>query len=99
MTFFKKALLATATAGLMINTALAAPDLLWFQSQSDDSTEAGTYTKEGPWTVALVFPDLSNSWRVQAVEEARVTAEADTRIAELIVTNYQEDVSVMISDM
>ena len=89
----------SAALTLSVDMALAEPDLLWFEPQTDDMTEAGAYTKEGPWTVALVFPDLSNSWRVQAVEETRAAAAADDRIGELIVTNYQEDVAVMVSDM
>lgn len=99
MTLISK-LMTTGTAlALSASVAMAEPDLLWFEPQTEDMTEAGAYQKEGPWTVALVFPDLSNSWRVQAVEEARVAAAADDRIGELIVTNYQEDVAVMVSDM
>lgn len=99
MAFFKKLLTATSLAALLAGPALAEADLLWFEPQGDGITEAGAYTKEGPWTVALVFPDLSNSWRVQAVEEARIAAAANDNIKELIVTNYKEDVSVMVSDM
>lgn len=96
----KKALLAATT----ILAALSAPafaevDLPWFEAQTEDMTAEGAYQKDGPWTVALVFPDLSNSWRVQAVEEARIAAANNDNIKEFIVTNYQEDVSVMVSDM
>lgn len=99
MTLFSKLMTATAALTLSAGMALAEPDLLWFEAQTDEMTEAGTFQKDGPWTIALVFPDLSNSWRVQAVEEARIAAAADDRIGELIVTNYQEDVSVMVSAM
>jgi ribose transport system substrate-binding protein len=92
-------LAASALALSLATPAMADPDLSWFAPQTEAMTAPGAYQKDGPWTVALVFPDLSNSWRVQAVEEARLAAEANDRIAELIVTNYREDVSVMVSDM
>jgi ribose transport system substrate-binding protein len=93
-------LLAAGALALSLATpAMADPDLSWFAPQTEAMTAPGAYQKDGPWTVALVFPDLSNSWRVQAVEEARLAAAANDRIAELIVTNYREDVSVMVSDM
>ncbi|MCV2894652.1 substrate-binding domain-containing protein [Lentibacter sp. XHP0401] len=99
MTKLKQLLTATTALAFAGGVALAEPDLLWFEAQGDAMTEAGAFKKDGPWTVALVFPDLSNSWRVQAVEEARSAAAADERFEDLIVTNYQEDVSVMISDV
>lgn len=101
MSFLKTLAASAATATLLMTMPVhaEAPDLLWFEATTDAATEAGAYTREGPWTVALVFPDLSNSWRVQAVEEVRAAAAADPRIAELIVTNYRDDVAVMVSDM
>lgn len=95
---FNKLMAATAIC-CTATIAAAEADLAWFEPQSEDMTEAGSFQKEGPWTIALVFPDLSNSWRVQAVEEARIAAAENSEIEELIVTNYQEDVSVMVSDM
>lgn len=100
MSFIRKLATSVATVSLVAaGAAVAEPDLLWFDPTTDDKTEAGAFTKDGPWTVAMVFPDLSNSWRVQAVEEVRAAAAADPRFEELIVTNFKEDVSLMISDM
>ncbi len=101
MSFLKSMAASVATATLLtaMPVQAAEPDLLWFEPTTDTMTETGAYTKEGPWTIALVFPDLSNSWRVQAVEEVRAAAAADPRIKELIVTNFREDVAVMVSDM
>lgn len=101
MSFLKSLTASAVTATLLsaVSVQAEAPDLLWFEPTTDAMTEAGSFTKEGPWTFALVFPDLSNSWRVQAVEEVRAAAAADPRIEELIVTNYRDDVSVMVSDM
>ena len=101
MSFLKKLATAAALATLVASSPAVAeqPDLKWFSPTTDAKTTSGTYTKDGPWTIALVFPDLSNSWRVQAVEEVRSAAAADPRIKELIVTNFKEDVSLMISDM
>lgn len=99
MTKLRITLNTTAALALLTGPALAEADLLWFEPQTQEMTVAGAYTSEGPWTVALVFPDLSNSWRVQAVEEARIAAAGMPEIEELIVTNYREDVAVMISDM
>lgn len=99
MTKLHAILCATAAALALAGPAMAEADLGFFEPQTDEMTEADQYKKDGPWTVALVFPELSNSWRVQALEEARTAIAADDRFAEMIVTNFREDVSVMISDM
>jgi len=99
MTLMKTLLTATTFLVGLSAPVFAEADLSWFEAQTENMTAEGAYQKEGPWTVALVFPDLSNSWRVQAVEEARIAAANNPKIKDLIVTNYRDDVSVMVSDM
>lgn len=96
---------AAAIAAVSVAWASAAtaqePKGLRPEKWSDEMTACGDlgFAKPPPWTIGVSNYSLGNSWRVQMIEELKVAAAKDSRIAELIITNSDGNAAKQLSDI
>lgn len=69
----------------------------WTDEQTDCA--ALGLAKEGPWTIGVSNYSLGNSWRVQMMAELEDAASENPNIAELIITNADNNVAKQIADI
>lgn len=92
---------AISVGWIMAATAQEEPKGLRPGTWSDDVSACADlgFAKDPPWTIGVSNYSLGNSWRVQMIEELKVAAAKDSRIAELVITNSDGNAAKQLSDI
>lgn len=92
------ALMAPVTlAAQESDVELLPPEIL--AATSDQQVPAGTYQKDGPWTIGFSWPGTGNTWIVQTIQEINYTAAQNENITDFRFVDAGWKPAKQIADM